>query len=397
MRSKLILCLASFWMASCSFFGEKNKVSDYIDKPDYSLKSVEYVPVFPYFGEGIKPTSLYFGYDEILYAVDSAQAIISYDAAGRQLGRLAIPGVRFVIQNRSLDLYALGRMDTVINNLSYNVPVIYKISMKTSSPGSEVRYLDLNSAAVIKKLVYPFCVNEASKLNSKALLEATSLNAIGFLEDNSYYVTSSGPDDASNELTTTKRNTILLFTATDGYLGGITELPNVQPMGITTFVQPPQRARMDTRLDFIYTALQPDLAISVRQVQVVIDADGNVNRTFKPLANPSPSEADGYLYQTFRFRSPQSILYTGSSQRYIFVADNVLDSVYAFQENGFEGTAPPPQYSNRKIIKVSFGGKGNGPYQFNRPAALAYFNKTLYVADLGNRRISRFKLTSDYE
>jgi hypothetical protein len=384
-------------MGSCSFFGEKNKVSDYIDKPDYSLKSVEYVPVFPYFGEGLKPTSLYVGYDEILYAVDSAQAILSYDAAGKQLGRLALTGVQFVIQNRSLDLYALGRMDTVINNLSYNVPVIYKISQKVNQAGTEVRFLDLNTATVVKKLVYPFSVNEASKLNNKSLLEATSLNSIAFLDDNSYYVTSSGPEDGANEISTTKRNSILLFTGADVYQGGITELPNVRPTGITTFVQPPQRARMDARKDFIYTALQPDLAISVRQVQVVIDADGNINRTFKPLATPSVSEADGFLYQTFRFRSPASILYTGTSQRYIFVADNVLDSVYTFQENGFEGTAPPPQYSNRKIIKVSFGGSGNGPYQFRRPAALAYFDRTLFVADLGNRRISRFKLTTDYE
>lgn len=83
----------------CSFFGEKNKVSDYIQKPDYSLKSVEYVPVLPNVGSGITPISLYYGYDELLYAVDSANAILSYDMAGKLLGRFTLPGVQFVIQN----------------------------------------------------------------------------------------------------------------------------------------------------------------------------------------------------------------------------------------------------------------------------------------------------------
>jgi len=70
-----LLLTVLLFISSCSFFGEKNKVSDYIEKPDYSLKSVEYVPVYPDFGSGIKAVSLCMGYDEILYAVDSAKAI----------------------------------------------------------------------------------------------------------------------------------------------------------------------------------------------------------------------------------------------------------------------------------------------------------------------------------
>jgi hypothetical protein len=79
------------------------------------------------------------------------------------------------------------------------------------------------------------------------------------------------------------------------------------------------------------------------------------------------------------------------------VADSEKDSVFVFQENGFEGVSPPPQYTNRKLINVSFGGNGNGPKQFNRVSGVAFFNRILYVADAGNKRISRYKLTSDYE
>ena len=168
-----ILLLAG--LASCSFFGEKNKVGDYIEKPDYSLKSVEYVPVLPYFAEGLKVVSLYSGYDELLYVVDSAKAIYSYDAAGRQLGRYDLPNVYFVIQNRSLDLYALARVDTIINGLSYNLPAIYKISQKEFTDGGNTTLLNLNLAEIERKLLA--CSSSITPIvGTTALEETTNIN-----------------------------------------------------------------------------------------------------------------------------------------------------------------------------------------------------------------------------
>lgn len=387
-----------FLFSACEFFGEKNKVSDYIEKPDYSLKSVEYVPVYPDFGSDLLPVSLCMGYDELLYAVDSAKAILAFDQAGRQLARFPLPGVEFVIQNRSLDLYALGRMDTLFNNVTFNVPVIYRISQKQSSESSGPG-LNLNTATIVKKLVYPFCINEPGKLNNKFNLEATRLTAMGFLDNNAYYITSNGPKDLAGDASVTKRNSILTFSAADVFQGGFFEgegQPGISPFGLSTLVQPPQRARMESRKDFIYTSLTPDLAIAVRYLQVQITVDGEFTN-FKPLAQPPVSAADGYLYQPFRFKKPVSVLYAGTSQKYIFVADAGTDSIYAFQENGYEGTNPPPQYSNRRLIRVSFGGSGSGPGKFRRPSGLAWSDRVLYVADAGNRRISRYKLSSDYE
>ena len=386
-------------LASCSFFGEKNKVSDYIEKPDYSLRSVEFVPVLPNFGEGITPVSLYAGYDELIYAVDSGKAILSYDAAGRQLGRFELPGVHFVIQNRSLDLYALGRRDTTINSVTYSLPVVYKISQKVTTGDPQVRVLNLSQARIVKRSFYPFLINESQKLNRKAALETVRLSAIGFLEDNSYYISSSGQHEAPGEAYITRRNAVLIFDKNDLFSGGISEgdaLKSIGAVGLTTLVQPPQRSRMEARKDFLYTSFTSDLALTVRYVEVLETTDG-VFYNFKPLGTPSTKEANGYLYQPFRFQRPSSILYAGVNQKYIFVTDEQKDSVYAFQENGFEGAIPPPQYTNKKLIKVSFGGSGSGPYQFSRPSAIAYFNRTLFVADAGNKRIVRYKLTSDYE
>jgi hypothetical protein len=395
MNRLLVSVFCLLFLGSCSFFGEKNKVSDYIEAPDYSLKSVEYVPVLPVFGRDIVPVSLYFGYDEQLYAVDSARAIVSYDAAGNLTGRFALPRVHFVVQNRSLDLYALGRIDTVINNQNYDLPVMYRISPKKAVEGGVTR-LDLNTAVVIKKMVYPFCINEASKLVNRAELQSTGFGAIGFLDNNAYYVTTNGPAEPAGQFFITPRNSILNFSSSDVFQGGYSEGPGFRPGGLSTYIQPPQRARMDNRLGFMYTVLDSSLAISVRLVDVVNTPDGLVT-SFRPLGTPSSAEATDYLYRPFRFRRPASVLFAGVNQKYIFVADAGRDSVYVFQENGYEGTQPPPQYSNRKLLRVSFGGRGNGPLQFNRPSSVAFFDRMLYVADAGNRRILRFRLTSDYD
>lgn len=394
----LLVLIVCGTLSACSFWGEKNKVSDYIEKPDYSLKSVEYVPVLPNVGTGITPVSLYFGYDQLLYAVDSGQAILSFDAAGNQLGRFNLPGVYFVIQNRSLDLYALGYTDTVYNTIPLSLPTIYKISMKKVAEGEQIQ-LDLNKASVEKKLIYPFCINEPSKFNNIPKFKEIRLSAIGFMDDNAYYVTSNGPQEEAIEPYITRRNSVLTFDKNDVFQGGFTEVDNnntIAPFGLTTLVQPPQRSTMETRKDFIYTSLTADLAINVRYIEVVNTPDGLVS-SFKTLGAPGLNDASGYLYQTFRFVKPSAVLFAGVSQKYIFVTDAAKDSVYAFQQNGYEGSVPPPQYTNKKLIKVSFGGHGNGPYQFSRPSSIAFFNRTLYIADAGNKRIVRYKLTSDYE
>ena len=50
-------------------------------------------------------------------------------------------------------------------------------------------------------------------------------------------------------------------------------------------------------------------------------------------------------------------------------------------------------------IIVSFGGTGSGPTQFRNPHGVAYYeaDKILLVADTGNNRILRFKLSTDFQ
>ena len=58
-----------------------------------------------------------------------------------------------------------------------------------------------------------------------------------------------------------------------------------------------------------------------------------------------------------------------------------------------------PHQQERKIKPSDYGvfGELGGPKQFNMPSGVAYFRRVVYVADKGNNRIARYKLTSDFE
>ena len=51
------------------------------------------------------------------------------------------------------------------------------------------------------------------------------------------------------------------------------------------------------------------------------------------------------------------------------------------------------KYDGRLLLR--FGSFGSGNKEFKGPKGIAYYNKTLYVADTGNNRILRFQLSTD--
>jgi DNA-binding beta-propeller fold protein YncE len=53
------------------------------------------------------------------------------------------------------------------------------------------------------------------------------------------------------------------------------------------------------------------------------------------------------------------------------------------------------KFNPRGRLLLRFGSFGSENKEFNRPKGIAYYNKTLYVADTENNRILRFKLSTD--
>jgi hypothetical protein len=92
-----------------------------------------------------------------------------------------------------------------------------------------------------------------------------------------------------------------------------------------------------------------------------------------------PSTSPTAIFAQDKFDKPEDV--TLDEQSNIFVIDAGLHHLFKFNASGAE--------------LQSFGEFGSGEKQFNRPMGVAYFNKTIYVADTGNNRILRFKLSTD--
>lgn len=98
---------------------------------------------------------------------------------------------------------------------------------------------------------------------------------------------------------------------------------------------------------------------------------------FVPRLNPSQGNFDMLI--PGKFSHPQDV--TVDLQGNIFIVDSDLDRLFKFSPSGDE--------------QQSFGESGSGEKQFNNPNGVAFFDKTLYIADTDNNRIVRFKLSTD--
>jgi len=383
----LVFALAA--LSACKdYFGEKTSL-DFIDLPEFQDRDVAYVPIQPIIDGFVEPTDVLAGFDELIYVVDAGtEEIISLDEAGREIGRLRVPNVTKIAQDRRLQLLALGRFQTD----SLNFACIYRIDLVNGTSYS------LSDASIIDTIVHPFDFNYPFRNRSNEV----QFNGIAVMGDNSFYVTRSGPDQTINRVEGPD-DAILVMNDTGGFQSTVNISANGQffrdyfrkPQDIATFAQPPQISVNQSK-NFIYTSADPEAIFKARTIRFV-ESDFGAN--FEPEAIPvlDTSEAVSNAFLPFRFQEPSGVSIAGAGTNFIFITDTETDSLYQFTINGDEGVNPPPSSPSDKLIPVSFGGEGQGPTNFVDPVDAAFLNDILYVVDKGNRRLLRFQLTSDFD
>lgn len=371
-------------------FGKKTDIS-FLEIPDFSQRQISYVPIQPVLGGFDSITDVLAGWDKLIYVVDAKkQAIIAYDESLKKLNQITIAGVTKIGQNRALDIYALGTLDTTINSIFYTLPCIYKLDLKNSTYG-------LAQARIEKKIVHPFYFTNSTPKNSDVNVRFTDIT---FLAENSYYVSRKGtsqdnfiggPDDA-----------ILIFGSDDKYISfmqvvtsseGLKDDYFVSPIAISSFVQPPQTQGIRQNLEFIFASNAQTEPLKVKYITASITEEGIAFSLNQNLITGDTSKADGFLYTPDKFSSPSAITVSGDGTELIFVADEIKDSVFVFTKTGLEGITPPAASTSKKFVKVSFGGAGI----FDKISGIAYANKLLYIADNGRNVLLRYQLTTDFK
>lgn len=386
--------------------------------PNTVVDEVAYAALLPFWDEFDNPTDVYIGYDELVYVTD-AEGLHVLDRAGRKYDSISIRGAVSVTQDRLLNIYVAARYDTVItavdSDITWDLPAVYKI--KNANGAGQIQFVDT--------LRHPFMDNSRSTTNAQHRRldrnradndELVELTGVTVLANNNIYVSRRGPNNSSGQATAPD-NTVLVYDELrdsngdrTGKMRNISQIRTLNPntpsllsgisiSDITSFIGPPQRENLAENLSFLISqgAKERDISYRVLWVNAVQTPDGLEYRSNGTLLTRDTTRAESFLYDQDKFKNPTGIAYSADSRGHIFVVDAETDSLYMFQSNGIEGVNPPAGSAIDKAINISFGGTGNGPREFNNPNGVAYFRQIVYVADTGNNRIARYKLTTDFE
>ncbi len=398
-----LVAISAISFSSCDFlFGTKKdkQVAEVFEQghidPHLYPSNIGYVPVQPYWSGFSNPVDVYVGFDQMIYVVDD-HGVHILDQKGEEHRLIAINGATDIVQDRSLRTYVCGRIakDVTGDQIPENLPAVYVLANASTVSGPV--FLDT--------LIHPFC--DATRNTSAfrgAPDEQVQFTGVAPLPDNRIYVSRTGP---TNSLTSVALpdNAILIFNhsgTNTGYANGLnpvySSLKSVLGISsICTAVAPPQSYETGNN-DFYITQTAANAEYKALSIKETNDPDAGI--TFIENVNFlgfDLSKASRFLYESFRFTKPSDIYKSPDALGYLFVVDATRDSLYQFNSKGYEGVNAPANSSDKKQVIVSFGGSGNGPFQFNQPSGVCYYNKMVYVADKGNNRICRFKLSTDLE
>lgn len=407
-----------------SIFGSKqNDTTDEIfeeGKIDPTLENVDgYAPVLPFWEGFDAPTDVHVGFDRFVYVTDS-EGVHLLDRADLNPRRtIQLRGANAITQDRLLYVYVSARIDTVIESIdpeiTWDLPAVFKIkNLNGSGP-----------VQIVDTLIFPFddaslsttaAQNSRLDRSSSQNYERVEITGLSILADNTLYVTRRGPFNDNSQVAAPD-NTVLEFQRIDVNGEPTVKMENVRQIrtlnpqtpslrsgigmsSIATFVSPPQRdAFTDDRSFLIAQASQSrEIDFRVLWIKATVTTDGLIFEQNSELLAQDTSQADGFLYEPGKFQQPTDIAFGGDDDSFIFVVDAMKNMLFQFQRNGQEGVPPPAGAENQtRQVKVSFGELGAGPKEFNQPSGVSYFDRIVYVADKGNNRISRYKLTSDFE
>ncbi len=411
LRTLLLLALLTS-ATGCDFLGSKsNDTTDEIfDEGRIEpglVDEVAYValPTYVTGGDGAPldaPTDVFVGFDELIYVTD-ARGLHVLDRAGRPLRFEPLQQATNVIQDRRLHVYVTSVRDTTVADTAYTLPAVYRFSGLTTGA---VQIEDI--------ILFPFDdpVRSLSRQRTPVRSdEQVRFTGLALQPDNSIYISRRGPDVADSRVPRQAAyDAVVLYDRTGRALrveALSATLPSlrsaINPADVISPVAPPQQLSFPaSAAGRLYLAQQGEsrsLRFSILAFDITEGVDGIDIAPIPGLLGVVGDTTRGsrFLFEENRFASPSDLAVTTDGTNYLFVIDSALDSLYAFTLSGIEGVQPPAGAQDSRPVNVSFGGSGGGGQQFRNPQGVAYFRRTVFVADTGNNRISRFRLTTDFE
>jgi hypothetical protein len=409
----IVVSLTCLALTSCSaLFGNKEdeQVNEIFEQgkidPDLTPSNIGYVPILPFFTGVTNPVDVYVGYDEFIYVValnDETNPLdnelVIFDQKGTIGKRIIINGATDVTQDRRLQTYVVGRVETNFGNRA----CVYRLN---NTANGNIEFLDT--------LIHPLCDDSRATTASRSDLDvAVQFTGVATLADNTLYVTRTGPTNDVNSFVRPD-NGVLVYNQNGTnirYAQGLNPVSSslksaLELSSIATAAGPPQRQQgMNTSKSFLITQADQTQSVEYRTLGITVIEDPDLGTQYSEtpsFLNFDYSKADRFMYESFRFKKPEDVYIAPDNLGYIFVVDSGSDSLYIFTPQGYEGVNPPANSGIKRQVIASFGGPGSdgsssGPFSFKDPSGVCYFRKTVFIADKGNHRICRYKLSNDLE
>ena len=323
------------------------------------VSDTTYVQQYPVWGNFNNPEDVIVGREPLVYVADTKNnMIVQMDLSGMvistyQFTNTNVSNPRNLAQDINFDLLVI--CDSALN-VNDTISVIYRFRLFENGG-------ILGNSAPIRML--------SSLEGTVTSSNKRKFTAISVFTDNSLIVSRVGPvnsgtPDPDNALLRIYgRNTVTNVSVYNGFQtegNGVFSIEKVS--GICTI--------KNSNSDFVITRNgNPNGILQVLWFYLDVATGG-----YEPRFSPS----DNTDLLNKAFGGPASIAMDNNNS--IYVIDAVKDSLYRYSSTGMS-------------LPGSFGGNGSGVNKFNHPKGIAYFNKTVYVADTYNNRIVRFKLSTD--
>ncbi len=336
-----------------------------LDPPDNSPKGGQvisdtlYVQQTPIWKGFNRPQDIIVGKETFIYVADTDNnRIVMLNLAGHVVGERSIKQPIAIAQDFQLNLIVCAQFDTLVQGSNITYSAVYKLNMVAAK--------HIIADAPITRLL-PKTSFDFSHPNREFTGVATFF-------DNSFYIARKGP---SNSTLIDPDNSILVFRKKELADGSkidtlIGRVPLLEPLGtglMSAYDISSLSSYSGNNYDMNVTLIG-DNSFKTQILEYVITED------FTGYQNKIPPFTTD-LMTVAKFEKPEGT--TLDIFDNIFVADAAKDSIFKFNSFGDE--------------MESFG----GPDVFSSPHAVAYFDKTLYVADTDNNRILRFVLSTDVD
>lgn len=317
-----------------------------------------YIQLNPIWTGFNKPQDIMVGREPFIYIADTENdRIVMMRLDGVALGVLPVKRPVAIAQDYELNLIVCAQFDTVLSGTTQTFPAVYKVDMVA---GNHI----IANAPVTRLLPR---VGVADDFNT-----ALKYTGAAVMYDNRIFITRTGP--VNNNIFKLPDNSILYFerktvngVRKDTLIGRV---PLIEPLG-TGLLSANNLSSISTfqrRTQDLLVTITGENSFKTQWFSYIETQEfaGYVSKL-------QPGNAD--IMKVGFFGKPEDVTVDNSGN--IFVVDSQKDSVFIFNSLGDEAQ--------------SFG----GPAEFNAPQGIAFYDRTLYIADTGNNRILRFILSTD--